>query len=143
MESERTNAAKSVLGATLIMTLLGAGLCFAQSSGTIRGSVVDTSGAVIAGATVEIQNPVSHYTQQVKTDNQGNFQFANVPYNNYHITATASGFSTVAQDVDVRSLVPLEMPKFTLQVGAAAQSVTVEAAPDLIETDSITHTDVD
>ena len=104
--------------------------------GTIRGSVADPSGAVIAGATVEIQNPVSHYNQQTKTDSQGNFVFNNVPFNNYHVTASASGFSSSAQDTDVRSSVAVQMPKFTLQVGAAASSVTVEAAADLVETES-------
>ena len=124
--------------------MLGGGvLSYAQTSGTIRGSVADQSGAVIAGATVEIQNPVSHYTEQVKTDSQGNFTFPNVPYNNYHVTASASGFAGTAQDVEVRSPVPVQMPKFTLQVGAASSAVTVEAAPDLLETNPVTHTDVD
>jgi len=121
----------------------GAVSSYAQATGMIRGSVADPSGAVIAGATVEIQNPVSHYTQQTKTDDQGNFQFANVPYNNYHVTASASGFSSTSQDADVRSSVPVQMMKFNLQLGAAASSVTVEAAPDLIETGTTTHTDID
>ena len=108
----------------------------------VRGSVNDPSGAVIAGATVEIQNPVSHYTQQTKTDELGNFQFANVPYNNYHVTASATGFSSASQDTDVRSSVPVQI-KFGLQLGTAASSVTVEAAPDLIETGTTTHTDID
>jgi len=90
------------------LLLLSSGVViYAQSSGTIRGSVADPTGAVIAGATVEIQNPVSHYMQQVKTDSQGNFVFNNVPFNKYHVTASASGFSSTAQDIDVRSSVPL------------------------------------
>ncbi|HTN71581.1 MAG TPA: TonB-dependent receptor, partial [Methylomirabilota bacterium] len=136
----RTKTAVTLAG--LALFVCASVSTYAQSSGTVRGSVVDPTGAVIAGATVEIQNPVSHYTQQIKTDSQGNFEFNNVPFNNYHVTASASGFSTAAQDTDVRSSVPLQM-KFTLQVGAAASSVTVEAGADLIETDPVTHTDVD
>ena len=78
-------------------------LCFASSvamyaqasggnSGTVRGTVLDPSGAVIMGATVEIENPVSHYTQTAQTDDQGNFELKNVPYNNYHLSASAAGF---------------------------------------------------
>ena len=104
--------------------------------------VVDPSGAAIIGATIEIQNPVSHYDQTVKTDNQGNFVFNNVPFNNYHTTATASGFQTGQQDVDLRSPVPLDV-KFSLAVGAATTSVTVEAGADLVETDPEIHTDID
>ena len=57
----------------------------------------------------KLQNPVSHYTQTAKTDNQGNFEFVNIPYNNYHLSATASGFQSAAQDVDVRSPLPVEV----------------------------------
>jgi hypothetical protein len=113
-----------------------------SSSGTVRGTVLDPSGAAINGATVEIQNPVSHYDQSVKTNGQGAFQFANIPYNTYHLTAGAGGFQNVAQDVDVRSAVPVEV-KVSLQVGVATTSVTVESSADLVETDSTTHTDVD
>ena len=118
-------------------------LAFAQSnSGTIHGSVLDPSGAVIAGATVTIDNPVSHYTRTVTTDAQGQFQFPNVPYNNYHLTATAAGFQAFTQDVNVRSVVAVEV-KIQLTVGASSQEVTVEASADLIENTSTTHTDVD
>jgi hypothetical protein len=120
---------------------------FAQStssnSGTVRGSVVDSSGAAVNSASVEIQNPVSHYTQTVVTDNQGKFELANIPYNSYHLTVTVSGFENQTQDVDVRSAVPMALAAISLKVGAQSTTVTVEAGQDLIETDPVTHTDVD
>jgi hypothetical protein len=111
-------------------------------AGIIRGSVLDPSGAAIVQASVQIQNPVSHLNRSTKTDAQGNFEFNNVPYNNYHVTANAPGFQSAAQDVDVRSPVPVES-KITLTIGAAASEVTVEASGDLVETESTTHTDID
>lgn len=113
-----------------------------SSSGTIHGTVLDPSGAAIAGATVELTNPVSHYDRTVKTGPQGNFEFDNVPYNNYHLSTTAPGFQTGAQDVDVRSAIVVEA-KVNLQLGAATTSVTVEGSADLVENDPTTHTDVD
>jgi len=113
-----------------------------SSSGTIRGSVLDPSGAAIANAIVEIQNPVSHYSRSAQTDGQGNFQFANIPYNPYHLTVTAVGFQTGTQDVDVRSAIPIAL-KISLQLGAEATTVTVEGGEDLVENDSTAHTDVD
>jgi hypothetical protein len=119
---------------------------YAQSSGgnagTVHGSVLDPSGAAIPGATVEIRNPVSHYTQSAQTDNQGNFELDNIPYNNYHLSAVASGFQSTTQDVDLRSSIPLAV-KIGLMLGTSTSTVTVEEAGDLIETDSITHTDID
>ena len=120
-------------------------LCLAQSggnAGTIRGTVLDPSGAVIAGAAVTIQNPVSHYARAAQTDSQGKFELGNIPFNNYHASITAAGFASAAQDVDVRSPVAVDL-KITLAVGQETQSVTVEAAADLLEGDSTAHTDVD
>ena len=87
----------SVLLAT-IGFVLTTGELSAQSNsanaGTIRGSVLDPSGAAIKGATVQVQNPVSHYNQAVQTDSQGKFEFDNIPYNNYHCSALMTGFET-------------------------------------------------
>jgi hypothetical protein len=116
---------------------------FAQSnSGTVQGSVLDPSGASIVGAVVTIENPVSHYSHSSVSDSQGKFEFKNVPYNNYHLSAIAAGFQAGAQDINVRSAVPLELT-VNLALGQETQSVTVEAGADLVETTSTTHTDVD
>jgi Carboxypeptidase regulatory-like domain len=129
--------------ACLVFFLVSAVPGHAQSnSGTVEGTVLDPSGAAIKGAIVEVQNPVSHYTEDSQTDAQGKFQFANVPYNNYHLTATAAGFQTGVQDIDVRSGVPVEL-KISLLIGKSTTTVTVEAGGDLIETEPTTHTDVD
>jgi hypothetical protein len=100
---------------------------YAQStsanSGTVRGSVLDPSGAAIPNATVEIQNPVSHYDQSVKTDAQGKFEVDNIPFNNYHSTALTKGFQTEEQDIDVRSPLPVEV-KFILKIGESTTAVT-------------------
>jgi Carboxypeptidase regulatory-like domain/TonB-dependent Receptor Plug Domain len=120
----------------------GAVLRAQTTSGTVRGVVLDPSASAIAGATVEIQNPVSHYNQSAKTDSQGNFVLNNVPFNNYHLTASAPRFQTGDQDIDLRSAIPLEV-KFSLKIGAATTEVQVTAGADLVEQDPEIHTDVD
>src|ERR1017187_5099588 len=126
----------------LVLVFLAALPLRAQSAGTIRGSVLDPSGAAIKGATVQIQNPVSRYNQSTQTDGQGNFVFANIPYNPYHVSAVAPGFESTEQDVDVRSPIAVEL-KLNLKLGTSSASVTVWAAADLVENDSTAHTDVD
>jgi Carboxypeptidase regulatory-like domain/TonB-dependent Receptor Plug Domain len=111
-------------------------------AGSIQGTVSDPSKAAIAGATVEIQNPVSGYTRTAATDAQGNFKFLYVPYNNYHLTASAPGFQATAQDLDVRSTVPVSVT-VNLKIGTSSTTVTVEAGADLVETEPTTHTDID
>jgi hypothetical protein len=113
------------------------------NSGSIEGVVKDPSGAAVAGATVEIVNVVSGYTRTVNTGDDGAFRFTNVPFNPYHMTASAAGFTVFTQDVDVRSSVPTKI-EINLKVGTAVTSVTVESnGGDLLETDSTYHTDVD
>ena len=113
-----------------------------SNAGTIRGSVLDPSGAAIKGATVQIQNPVSGYSQSTQTDGRGNFVFANIPYNPYHVSAVAAGFQSAEQDADIRSPVVIEV-KIALKIGVSSESVTVTSGGDLVETDPSTHTDVD
>ena len=118
----------------------------AQSSGTsgsVGGTVVDPSGAVVAGATVEIQNPVSGFNRTTTTDSSGNFIIQNVPFNPYHLTTMATGFDGYFQDVSVNSTVPILL-KIALKITGATTSVRVEASgEDLLETDSTAHTDID
>ncbi|HEY3972547.1 MAG TPA: TonB-dependent receptor [Candidatus Sulfotelmatobacter sp.] len=109
---------------------------------SIGGTVVDPTGAVVPGATIEIHNPVSHFDQSTTTDKSGNFNFPNVPMNPYHMTVSATGFAQYAQDVEIRSAVPVSV-KVALQVSSSTTTVTVEAGEDLVENDPTGHTDVD
>jgi hypothetical protein len=115
----------------------------AGNSGTIYGTVTDSTSAVIPNASVSVENPVSGYSRQAKTDSAGHFQFNNLPLNPYHMTVSAPSFSTTVQDVDVRSTVPITLTA-TLKPGATSTmiEVTTEAA-DLIEGDPVGHTDID
>ena len=113
------------------------------NSGSIEGVVKDASGGVVAGAKVEISNPVSGFRREVITGSDGSFRVTNVPFNPYHLAVSAEGFSSTTQDVDVRSTVPTTL-QINLKVGTAATSITVEASGgDLVETESTFHTDVD
>lgn len=136
---------KLSLRALTYLLLLCPAATFCQSvtnSGEVRGTVLDPSNAAIPGATVEVDNPVSEFTRTATTDAQGRFDFANVPFNNYHLTVRANGFQRAAQDVDVRSAVPLAV-KIGMQLGSQSSTVTVEAGSDLVEAEPTTHTDVD
>jgi len=134
--------------AVCLAVSLGVAPSAAQStsgtSGTVRGAVLDPSQAAIAGAAVNLDNPVSHYSRATTTDGEGKFAFDNVPFNNYHLTASAPGFQRASQAADVRNPIPLDL-KFSLAVGAASTTmVAVTAdAPELIDTTSVAHTDVD
>jgi Carboxypeptidase regulatory-like domain/TonB-dependent Receptor Plug Domain len=136
------------LRATLMATLylvLGL-LAYAQSGGSstsVTGAVVDPSGAVVPNATVRVHNPVSGFDRSAMTDGAGKFSIPNIPFNPYHLTVEAQGFSSYSQDIDVRSIVPVNL-NFTLSIKGSSETVNVEAAgEDLLENTSTFHTDVD
>jgi hypothetical protein len=117
-------------------------LAVAARAQSISGTVLDPTGFVIPNATVEIHNPISKYDRSTTTDASGRFSFPNVPLNPYHLTVNAAGFAAYAQDVEIRSNVPLEVP-IKMEVAGSKTVVTVEEAGDLVENDPIAHTDVD
>lgn len=136
---------KSRLATLLLVLFVSALSAYAQSgnSTSITGTVVDPSGAVVSNATVEVRNPVSGFLRTTVTDTTGAFVIPNVPFNPYHLTVTRTDFVPYAQDIDVRSTVPVSL-NITLKVGGSTESVTVEAnGGNLLENTSTFHTDVD
>lgn len=140
----------SLRGILLLLAILFVGTfvtCYnaiAQSaSGTIQGVVKDPSGAVVAGARVEMSNAVSGLRRETITGSAGEFRFTNVPFNPYHLVVTAKSFASSSQEVDVRSAVPVPV-QISMSIEKATTTVTVEAgAGELIETEPNPHTDVD
>jgi hypothetical protein len=140
-----TSSKQLVVAILTLSCCLSGSLVSAQSggnSGSIIGTVLDPTGAVVPNATVEIHNPVSHFDRSTNTDKSGGFTLPNVPFNPYHMTVTATGFAQTAQDVEVRSVVPVNL-SVKLQVSGSVTSVTVEAGGDLVENDPTFHTDID
>jgi Carboxypeptidase regulatory-like domain len=122
----------------------GSALLRAQSGsnhGTIRGSVADPSGAVVPGAKVTILNPVSGFTRIAVSDGEGHYEFDNVPFDPYHLTIAAVGFNAYADDVQVRSAVPLSVTN-ALTVGGDSTVISVDAG-DLIRNDTNLQTSID
>jgi hypothetical protein len=115
----------------------------AQSSGSIQGVVKDATGGVLTNATIEITDPATAYHRETTTGPAGDFRFTNIPFNPYHLSVSAKGFTNYTQDVDVRSSVPVSLD-ISLKLGVATENITVEAtAGDLVETEPTYHTDVD
>src|SRR3569833_630515 len=111
------------------------------TAGTISGTVVDPSGAVVAGANVRLTNAVTNYAQEAKTATDGTFRLVNVPHNQYHLEISAPGFVPFRQDVPVRTSVPIAV-KAALTLSGETETVNVEASPDVLENVPAAHTDV-
>ena len=97
------------IAATLIMLAAMTGYCFAQGSaessvrGNLAGSVVDSSGAVVSGATVTIKGGVVATTVSGSSSSTGLFTTNWIPVGTYTVTVAKSGFATQSKTTTVSS----------------------------------------
>ncbi len=112
------------------------------SAGGVSGTVVDPSGAVVSGATVEVQNRVTGYDRAVKTDAGGTFKFLDLAPNNYHVAITAAGFQPHMEDITVRAGVPVTL-SVPLTLASSTTTIDVAENADLVESVPTPHTVVD
>ena len=127
------------------MRWFAAALCFLVFSiavfgqagtGTITGTVSDPSGAVVAGAPVEVKNTDTNLPYPTVTTATGAYTVLRLPPGPYMVTISAPGFKKLVRSglaVDAGQTLPLDL---TLQVGAASDSVTVTAEATLLKTES-------
>ena len=122
----------------LLALILGlAPSAVAQSvSGTILGTVTDSTGAIVAGAKVTIVNEGTGLTRVLTADSNGEYTAPSLPTGHYTITSEMTGFKTVALsniEVGVDQRVRINIKH---EVGAMTESVSVTADTPLIQTSS-------
>src|SRR5262245_48867044 len=88
----------------LVLGFVCAGACFAQlDRGTILGTVLDSSAAVVPSAKVTIQNQGTSATTELLTDGEGNFVAPVLPVGTYRVSVSAQGFKTqVSENLQLR-----------------------------------------
>lgn len=117
--------------------LLFAPMAWSQATTSLRGVVIDPSGASIPNATVHIINTGTNLERTATTDSQGNYAFIQVLPGTYDVVVEAPGFTKYSQK-NVQLLVNLPASlNVKMSVGSATQTVTVtERAPLLNTTDA-------
>ena len=125
-----------IAGFVLIL-LVTSSTSFAQlPTATILGTVKDASGAVVPGATVTARNMDTGQTRTVPTEGDGSYRMSALPIGKYEVRVEHEGFQS-----EVRSGLELTVGEeavinATLQVGSAAQTVSVTGEAPLINTTS-------
>ena len=101
-------------------------------TGDIEGNVTDSSGAVVPGATITVQNPAIGLTRTATTSNSGNYRVTDLPIGSYKVNASAAGFKTVISSAEVKAGA-LSNVDFSLQVGQRTETIEVEGSAPLVE----------
>jgi carboxypeptidase family protein/putative zinc finger protein len=116
------------------------GLMIEQASGQdkalagVSGRITDRTGAVIPGVSVSVRDAVGK-TRQTTTAADGSFNLTGLPAGRYELTATASGFKTVEQSIELNPS-QLAMMEPVLDVGKLSETVEVTSAAAQLQTES-------
>jgi Carboxypeptidase regulatory-like domain/TonB-dependent Receptor Plug Domain len=108
-----------------------------ELTASLTGTVTDKTGAVIAGATVNISNPaIKDSRRTTKTDASGSYTMTNLPAATYTVSIASEGFKTfIAQGVTL-FVAQKGTINALLEAGAIDETVTVEATAVTLETSS-------
>jgi hypothetical protein len=127
------------------LLLLGSGLPVAAQVlyGGITGSVTDTTGGAVPGATVTITHKETNFSRDGVTNDTGIYTFTNVQQGMYDLKVTLTGFREYLKtDVPV-SVNQISRVDVRLEVGALAETVTVQSESELLQTDKAdVHTEL-
>lgn len=128
---------KLCLGVSVVVLFFLSAISRAQApTAIVNGQVRDTSGAAIAGATVEIFNDATHVRYSTETNNEGIYSVPNLPPGTYHIQVSKPGFKTVIHPDIILNVQDAKAIGLTLPVGPISDTVTVEGGAPLINTES-------
>jgi Carboxypeptidase regulatory-like domain len=109
-----------------------------QITGTIVGTVKDEQGAVVPGAGVKATNADTGYSRSATTANDGAYRIEYLPVGKYDVEVDMSGFKKFLQRNIVLAVDQTQTVNVMLAVGASSQTVTVTAAPALVDTTTAT-----
>jgi hypothetical protein len=109
-----------------------------STSATVSGLVLDPSGKVIAGADIEMVNDVTGVRYPGATNGEGIYQIPDLPPGPYRLQVSKVGFKTLIKPDIMLNVQDALAINFTLPVGAASETVTIEGGASMINTESAT-----
>jgi len=120
----------------LLLGVAGTSLLAQVTTATISGTVSDSSGASVADAMVQVKNTGTGITQSTNTDGQGRFTVPSLIVGDYEVQAAKAGFQTVLRGGITLTVGGSAVVDFTMPVGQAQQTITVEGQVSQVETTS-------
>ena len=105
---------------------------------SVRGSVEDSTGAVVPSASLTLTNVDQNRPWTTKTNDAGAYVFQQIPPGNYKLQVEAQGFKRLVRDGLVLQVAQIAELNVAMEVGAVTESISVSAETPLLETASST-----
>ncbi len=120
-----------------VLSVLTMALAFSQGgSGEINGVVTDSTGAVIAGATVTISNPATGFSRSITTNADGLYNAPALSPGAYNIKVEMKGFGGQVRNDVTLNVGQAANLDFILQIGNVAEVIEVTGGAPVLETES-------
>ncbi len=121
-----------------VLLATSAARVFAQSTGTIRGTVTDPSGAAVNSASVSAKEVSTGIVRKSATNESGIFVFPDLPIGTYELKIAASGFATQDRpNLELLTGQTMDLP-IQLSVGTQSAEITVTSETQQIQTSTST-----
>src|SRR5438067_179798 len=120
----------------LLVLVLGVSFQAFGQEATIVGTVTDPSGSVIANAKITARNAETGLVHTITTNEAGQYVLPDLHIGHYDVKVEATGFKAAEQKGIVLQVGDRARLDFQMQVGGASETVTVEAAPIRVQTDT-------
>jgi hypothetical protein len=124
--------------AALAALLVSTNVLAQTPTGTILGSVKDSQGGVVPGATVTATNTGTQFSRTVVTDDAGEYALRLLPVGNYQVAVTIPGFKNFTQSGIVLEVGRNARVDAIIELGAVSETVSVIGDSPLVDTASAT-----
>ncbi len=108
------------------------------STSQISGTIFDPSGAIVPGAVVTLTNEATGVTQKITSTGAGVYAFPSIPVGTYTIKVEAPGFKASVRSGNTVQINTPIIVNINLEVGAATETVTVNATAEILQTSNAT-----
>jgi len=124
-----------VAASVLVVLVTFAGPAFAQrTTASIRGTVTDSTGGVVPGASVTVTGTDTGLTRTTVTNTDGVYSFPELQVGTYRVEVSLTGFKSAVRQGVALNVADIRTVDVTLETGAMSETVTVESPALAVQT---------
>jgi hypothetical protein len=133
---KNVHAIRFMASSIFVLALCGSFASAQFFPGRITGTVRDGQGAAVPGATIKLSNPATGQERTLASDQNGEFNFPELPLGTFQLTVSKEGFRTTVINDIVTSQGQVNNVNPVLAVGTVTSQIEVTSAPALLQTET-------